>query len=118
MSAVWVRILTGAVLGVVIGFINDRSTRFWLGHVLRQGLSRVRSVVLFLSVGFYISKYLVYGLAVYGVVALFQAQSGSRSRADVLPFLLALACGLLGYQLVRSALMLIRPQVYLGHRQG
>jgi len=118
MNAMWVKILSGVVLGLVIGYINDRSTILWFGRMLRQGPGQVRPVVLFLSVGFYLSKYLFFGLMAYGVVALFQAYGGSRSRADLVPFLLALASGLLGFQLVRTALMVLRPRMYLGQRQG
>ena len=118
MNAMWVKILSGVVLGIAIGFINDRSTYFCLGQLLRQGLDRLRAVVLFLAVGFYLAKYLVLGLSVYGVVALFRVQGGAHSRAEILPFLLALACALLGYQLVRSGLMLLRPQVYLDRRHS
>ena len=118
MNAMWVKILSGVVLGLAIGYVNDRSTLLWFGRMFRQGLSHVRPVVLLLSVGFYLAKYLFFSLMAYGVVVLFQAYGGSRSRADLVPFLLALAGGLLGFQLARMALMVLRPRQYLGQRLG
>lgn len=85
----------GLMFGVLLGFANDRLTRLCFDRFLRRELVEVRSLVQWITIGFYVAKYAVLCLTAYAVLA----------RLHLSP--LGFALGILAYQLYRLARLIL-----------
>jgi hypothetical protein len=94
----------GVVLGVVVGWVSEWSTRLALQGVLSHRAAFLGSMMRWMALGFYLAKQAVLWLLVYVIL--------SRLHFELLGF----AAGILAYQLYRIVLMIFWPEVYLGQR--
>jgi hypothetical protein len=90
----------GLVLGVCVSFINETLTRLYLNRVLQQKWSAFRTVALLLVVGFYLLKYTVLGLGLYGLFVTLHLN------------LAGFALGVLLYQVYRVSRMIFASRTY------
>ena len=92
------------VLGLFVSVTNEALTRFYLTRFLRREWSSLRSIALLLIVGFYLLKYSVLGLGLYGLFVATQLN------------LAAFALGILIYQTFRVGWMIFASHTFSGHQ--
>jgi hypothetical protein len=97
-------LFAGVVLGAVVGWVSEWSTRLALQGVLSHQAAFLGSTMRWVALGFYLAKQAILWLLVYGILSWLHFS------------LLGFAAGILAYQLYRIALMIFWPWVYLGQR--
>ena len=98
----------GLVLGLLVGLVNEKATQLCLGQLLRREfltVAALRPIILMLVVGFYVLKYGILGLGLYGLFLTFDLS------------LLGFAVGILAYQVHRVSMMIFRSRIYISQRQ-
>ena len=98
----------GLVLGLLVGLVNEKVTQLCLGQLLRREFVAVvalRPIILMLVIGFYVLKYGILGLGLYGLFVTFDLS------------LLGFAVGILAYQVYRVSMMIFWPRTYISQRQ-
>ena len=96
----------GLLLGLVVGLLNDRSTRLCLEGVLQEGGRIPYSLLAWLTLIFFLVKHTVIWSLVYLLLISFHLN------------LLGFAVGVLMYQTYRIAYMVSYPRLYAGRRYG
>jgi hypothetical protein len=94
----------GIVLGLLVGFANERVTSLWLSRLLKREMTAVLPFIKLFVWGLYLAKHAVLWVGMY---VLF-----SRAHLSLLGF----AVGILTYQLYRLAWLLSRTDVRLAGR--
>ncbi len=94
----------GLVLGALIGWFNEWSTRLALQGLLGSKASFLQPLARWLTLFFFLAKQGLLWLLVYLVLSLLHLS------------LVGFAAGILAYQLYRLTLMIFWPGIYLGQR--
>ena len=98
----------GLALGLLVGLVNEKVTQLCLGQLLRReflALAALRPIIRLLVIGFYVLKYGILWLGLYGLFVTFDLS------------LLGFAAGILAYQVYRVSMMIFWPRTYMSQRQ-
>ena len=98
----------GLAVGLLVGLANEKVTYLCLWQLLRREFlmaAALRRIVPLLVIGFYVLKYGILWLGLYGLFRTFELS------------LLGFAVGILAYQVYRVSMMVFWPRAYTDQRQ-